>query len=455
VLAMMYLMLFSALAVGFYAVASMSPQVATNERDAGLAQWAAESGMSFIRTQLWQLSVPPSTPQDDLLQQVYLDLAAQMDGTPNLAGTQVGYSSGAITIPYAANKIVPLDDKGRGFRATITQVGKKLNVKVIGYAGNVAGSSRGVQLTYDIAEKASKIFDYGLASKGGIQTAGSAWVQGQTDMTKGSVLSALESGGSPSVIIGGDGISGDVTYMSTAAKPSISAEVGMTTNMASIWADHVHAIDDSPEFPTVDTSIFKPYVQRNYVAGGAGGVYENMKIPANTNPQFNGGDIVRGVLYIERPNNVKFVGNVKIEGTIVVDTDPAATGSAGSLSTNVITFSGNGGTKTGVESLPAQPQFDGLRNLTGSFILAPGFNVNLTGNFGAVNGSVVGSMITVDGSASLIVKGSLINVDPNLLLVKGNGEVVIASTGTTNYPSGLRFGSHYFPVPGSYREVKP
>jgi hypothetical protein len=280
-------------------------------------------------------------------------------------------------------------------------------------------------------------------------------VQGQTDPTKGSVLSALASSGTPTVIIGGQGISGDVTYMDTAPKPSISAAVGGTSNAASIWTDHVHAISDSPEFPVVDTSIFKPYVQRNYVAGGNGGVYENMKIPANTNPTFNGGDVVRGVMFIERPNSVKFNGNVQIQGTIVVDTDPTATGSAGNLSTNVITFQGNGGTKSGVESLPAQPQFDGLRNLTGSFILAPGFSVNLTGNFGSVNGSIVGSQITVDGSASLIVKGTLINVDPNLLLVKGNGTVTIASTGTTNYPSGLRFGSHYFPVPGSYREVKP
>jgi hypothetical protein len=201
--------------------------------------------------------------------------------------------------------------------------------------------------------------------------------------------------------------------------------------------------------------MFAPYVQRPYVAGGNSGLYENMRVPANTNPTFNAGDIVRGVLFVERPNSVKFNGNVTIEGTIVVDTNPAATGTAGSLATNVIEFSGNGGTKTGVEALPLQPQFDGLRKLTGSFILAPGFDVKLTGNFGSVNGSVVGDKITVDGSASLTVKGTLINVEPNLLLVKGNGNVVIASTGTTNYPSGLRFGSHYFPVPGTYREVKP
>src|SRR3954447_15732405 len=178
VLAMMYLMLFSALAVGFYAMAGLNPQIAANERNAVAAQWAAESGMSFVRQQLWQISVPPNTTEDQLLGQVYIDLSAQMDGTPNLSGTQVGFANGAITIPYSTSKIVPLDNQGKGFRATITQTGKKLNVKVVGYAGNVAGSARGVQLTYDIAEKASKIFDYGLASKGGIQTAGSAWVQG-------------------------------------------------------------------------------------------------------------------------------------------------------------------------------------------------------------------------------------------------------------------------------------
>ena len=452
VLAMLYLVLFSALAVGFYAVATTSVQVAANERDVAAAQWAAESGMSFIRHHLWKISVPPNTAEEGLLDAVYYDLAAQLDGTGNMTGSLVGFSdSTTLAIPAAGNKYIKLDADGRGFRATMKREGKKLRVKVV---GNFASAARGIELTYDIAEKASRIFDYGLASKGTIITQGSSWVKGQADPTKGSVLSALATSAYPTVVIDGQGISGDITYMKTAPKPTFKGEVGDENNAAVIWSKHIHSIAEAPEFPTVDTSIFEKYVQRTYVAGGVNNVYENVRIPPNTNANFNGGDVIRGVLFIERPNNIKFNGNVKIEGAIVVDTGDTA--AAGSLASNVIEFSGNGGTKSGVESLPTnEPQFDGLRDLKGSFILAPGFDVKLTGNFGAVNGSIVGDKITVDGSSQLIVKGTLINLEPNPLLVKGSGEVVIASTGTTNYPSGLRFGEHYFPVPGTYREVKP
>lgn len=454
VLAMLYLVLFASLALGFYSVATMSSQVAANERDVAAAQWAAESGMSFIRHHLWKLSIPPDTTEAQLLDEVYYDLSAQLDGTSNLYGTQVGFAnSETIAIPVAADLLIALDEHGTGFRAQIQREGKKLRVKVVGVSGSVSTSARAIQLQFDIAEKASRIFDYGLASKGAIETAGSSWIEGQTDPTKGSVLSALATSAYPTIVIGGEGISGDVTYMGTAPTPSISGKVGGQVDSSTIWANHVHSIEESPEFPTVDTSMFETYVQRDYVAGGVGGLYENVRVPPNTNPTFNGGETVRGVLFIERPNSVKFNGNVTIEGTIVVDTGDTA--GAGSLATNTVEFSGNGGTKTGVESLPLEPQFAGLRDLKGSFILAPGFDVKLTGNFGAVNGSIVGDHILVDGSSQLIVKGTLINLGEETLLVKGNGEVVVASTGTTNYPSGLRFGDHYFPVPGSYSEVKP
>ena len=451
VLAMLYLVLFSALAVGFYAAAHTSGQVARNERDVTKAQWAAESGMAFLRHHLWRLSVPPDTTEANLLNEVYADLRYQLEGSPNLTGMTVGFTdSSTLAVPRETGKFITLED-GVGFRATIKREGKKLRVKVISSASSAA---RAIELEYDIAEKASRIFDYGLASKGMIRTAGSSWVQGQTDNNKGSVFSALPAASGPTVVIGGEGISGDITYMDTAPLPTFSGKVGNISDPATIWSKHVHSIEEAPEFPTVDTSIFEQYVDRNYVAGGASGLYENVRIPANSPPiTFNGGDIVRGVLFIERPNKVTFNGGVTIEGCIVVDTGDTAT--AGSLATNVIEFSGNGGTKTGVEALPAGTQFDGLRDLKGSFILAPGFDVKLTGNFGQVNGTIVGDKITVDGSAKLVVKGTLINLKEEELLVKGNGEVVIASTGTTNYPSGLRFGDHYFPVPGSYKEVKP
>jgi hypothetical protein len=37
--------------------------------------------------------------------------------------------------------------------------------------------------------------------------------------------------------------------------------------------------------------------------------------------------------------------------------------------------------------------------------------------------------------------------------IDGSADVVIASTGTTQYPSGVTFGVNYTGIPGSYTEV--
>jgi hypothetical protein len=80
----------------------------------------------------------------------------------------------------------------------------------------------------------------------------------------------------------------------------------------------------------------------------------------------------------------------------------------------------------------------------------------MQGNFGTVNGSIIADKVSITGNTTATVKGTLIALDAEeTMTVWGSGEVIIASTGTTNYPAGLRFGEHYYPVPGSYREVRP
>ena len=92
---------------------------------------------------------------------------------------------------------------------------------------------------------------------------------------------------------------------------------------------------------------------------------------------------------------------------------------------------------------------------TGSFVLAPNFNVSFTGDFGTVGGSIVASKVSMSGSAGGTVRGSLINLDNTTMTLDGSSDVVIASTGTTNYPAGLYFPGHFAPIPGSYEEVVP
>src|SRR4051812_17262150 len=67
VLAMLYLVLFSTLAVGFYAATTMSAQMARNDRSGAEAQLAAESGLQFMRYQLGCMDIPTATTNANLL----------------------------------------------------------------------------------------------------------------------------------------------------------------------------------------------------------------------------------------------------------------------------------------------------------------------------------------------------------------------------------------------------
>src|SRR4051812_15171000 len=84
VLAMLYLALFSVLAVGFFAATSMSAQISRNERRLNDAQLSAESGLQFMRYQLGQVDITTTTLQADLLPKICAELGRLMDGTGNM-----------------------------------------------------------------------------------------------------------------------------------------------------------------------------------------------------------------------------------------------------------------------------------------------------------------------------------------------------------------------------------
>jgi hypothetical protein len=190
--------------------------------------------------------------------------------------------------------------------------------------------------------------------------------------------------------------------------------------------------------------VFRPYATNVYTTNTLS-TYSNLYIPANTNPKFTGGTF-NGVIYIEKPNIVEFAGNPTINGVIVMD----SASTAGTLATNQINFTGASMTANGVESLPAS--YGDLRKLTGSFILAPGGAVDFRGNFNTVNGSIVSDQLSMTGNAGGTVKGTVINLQDNPLTLNGSSEIIIASTGTTNFPTGLHFGSHYVPLADTYEE---
>ena len=62
VLAMLYLVLFGMLAIGFYAATSIASQVVYNELRSAEALLAAETGMDFMRYAMHGVAIAPDTP---------------------------------------------------------------------------------------------------------------------------------------------------------------------------------------------------------------------------------------------------------------------------------------------------------------------------------------------------------------------------------------------------------
>jgi hypothetical protein len=450
ILAMMYLMLFALLAVGFYATTGTNAQVAHNEKRRYVSLSAAESGMDFMRYQLAQMKIPPTTPETQVLQEVYNDLSEQLDGTPNLGHMKVGYIPGQseINIPANKNEWIKLTSDGARFRVVITPYGRRISVKVIGtFADSSLGTLQkaAVQLAYDTQERPTDFFSHGLASRGTVFNDSKVMMTGSPNSHAGILSLATVS---PPVTLSDAGIAGDITVVG-AHNPSVAAgtSVGGTTSQADIFANHVTHLDpaDPPEFPTPDTTPYKQYAVNMYVPGLP--AYENVLIPPNTNPTFNGGTI-KGVVYVMKPNQIKFNGAVNITGVIVTDG-----ANVGTLLTNTVTFQGNGGSKLGVDELPDLPQFIGLKNLAGSFLVAPGFDVTFTGNFGSVTGHIVGDKVTIKGSSDVSVTGSIVALK-HTLTISNNGVLNLIEDPTLGH-AGLRFSERYVPLPTTYDEVKP
>jgi hypothetical protein len=450
-LAMLYLVLFAMLAVGFYASTNTGAMVSGNEQRRYRALGAAESGMDFMRYQLFQTSILPATTEANLLTEIHKDLAAQINATGNMKTMTVGIDAGAteINVPSQKDQYITLAADGSKFRATITRTARRITVKVTGcYASNaIAGADRAaVQLSYDPLERPTTFFDNGMAAKGAVTIDTKNPINGIPADQAGILTTTAAN---PPVILTSGSISGDITVIGL-NNPSIAAgtSVGGSSIIADILANHVDHIDPSlvPEFPAPDTSIYKKYATTIYVPGKPS--YDNVIIPANMNPTIGGPITFRGVIYVQQPNNVKFNGNVNIQGVVVSENN-----GVGTLLTNVLTFTGSGNTTTGLETLPDLPQFHELRQMGGSFVIAPGFDVKFTGNFNAISGNVVGDRITAQGSSDLNVYGSLVSLKNTLTL--GTNGIISFHPGTTGLHSGLRFSDRYVPLPATYDEVKP
>jgi hypothetical protein len=450
-LAMLYLVIFSTLALGFYSAVTTAAQVAQNDERVMNAQVATESGLQFIRYQLSLAKIPGDTPNNKILEEVFKTLSASKPLQPqsdNMSGRTIAMLDDTIYVPsFADGHYIALDEGGSGFRAAIVDVGDgSLLVKVTGrYRGILI--RRAILLQFVSVTTSTNIFDYGIVTRGPIRMTGNASISGPDNVLDGSVLSTYESP-TQTTMTGKASIGGDLYLVDKDAAVSFSgqASVGGST-ISSTREEHVHRGTPEPEFPTVDTSIFLPFATNTYKSGKS--VYTNTLVPAGSNPTFSGDTTIEGVLYIKQPNKVHFSGQTTIRGVIVVENGASST--AG----NQISFSG-GVTAYGIETLPQNdPRFPPkLLALQGSALLAPGFDVTLTGHSGVFGGAMVADSFTFTGGAGGDVRGTMIGMAARPFDLTGGGSITRRPS-KVPIPAGLLFVKTFRPVPETYLEVHP
>lgn len=252
-------------------------------------------------------------------------------------------------------------------------------------------------------------------------------------------------------MIGNAQIQGDVSIVNPDAYVGLggNCQIGGETGQDAV-DNHVTFGADTVEFPTPDLAQFERFATNivdSSVSTNGNRTFENIRIIAGTDPNFNGNIDITGVVYIESPNHVIFSGNATIIGVIVAQGDMDVPDSQ-----DLLDFSGNLSCQ-GVSQLPQGSQFDELREMTGTFILAPGFHVSFSGNFETITGVIAASGISFDGNARGTITNSVINYSDNPLAITGNSDLIIDRSNSVSNPSG--FGSSIELVfdPGSYSET--
>ncbi|MCK4959048.1 MAG: pilus assembly PilX N-terminal domain-containing protein [Planctomycetes bacterium] len=432
IIAMAFVTIFSTLAVSMLSMSSSNVNIADNHQKSGRAFESAQSGLEVMRYYMSQVDMPGATPASGrfavLANSVYASMtSAGLEVTMTLDG-------GGDPIALSTGDIVLNSTSSQTFAATLSKT-VDLDVVEMDIAGSAGTLDRnlGVRFTFDMRE--DSVFDYGVATKGPLHISGNIEMDGTNVAVEASVYIESNSDENALSIIGNSSIAGDVsitnpdgTVTLQGGQASIGGEVGQDA-----IDNHVFTGVPPTEFPLPNTSHFEQYVGDQVIdidtdiSGDA--TYHNVRIAAGTNPVFTDDVTLEGIVFIESPNVVTFTGSTNITGIIVGDGD--VTDNSG---TNQLTFLGNVSSAS-VTDLPDEDHFDAMRDETGTFVMAPGFNVSFGGNFGTLNGAIAANGIQFFGNAGGTIGGSVLNYSDTPMTLSGNSDLFFNRSGTT--PAGF------------------
>jgi hypothetical protein len=354
-LTMIFLVVAVTLAGVMISSGSTGLQQSVNQQEAYQARLAAESGMGYLSALIQQIALSGS--EDDYISLLGTELNSAM------TSTTVYTQGSALYVP----PVMIESGEGGSFSAQISKSGDNFLLTVSGVSGTTARTA-----TMEMAVGStvnSAIFENGLLLGGKLDMGGQAKFIGLNDPSEAQVYSNYTDSNDTFTLSGQICVDGDL-YSSnpngTATLSGNSTIAKKAGNSKEVW-DHIHFGKPPVELPRPDPKVFEPYATNVLPKKTKNTTLINIRIPANTNPTFSGKTIIKGIVYIESPNKVKFSGQLNLTGVIVTE-DPGS----GQTGSNSLNFSGQTSIQ-GVENLPDEAQFAELRNMPGAAILAPGF----------------------------------------------------------------------------------
>jgi len=435
---LIFVALFACMAVALAVASESNLAISRNRLDVGQAHNLVETGLCLVQRETAGLNVSGSDAAA-----VHASLADHFRFAWADAGMVDAYQIASDTEGVTIPTISVLSRDGRTGTVTVTMqadggVQDSPTITVTSN-GQFAGATRTAYYDFHVRSGYSILSDYGLASQAPISLKGGSKVDGANNDTEASLFSCSESD-TYGIDMGG---SSEITGNAVVSGENVDIRKG---GNATIGGEEITGAPDY-EWPVPHPTHFAQYVESTYSGNGneEDATFSNIRIPAGTNPTFNNVNLY-GVVYIESPNTVTFNGNANICGIVVCE-EPTVE----NFDNNKLTFNGNL-TASGVEYLPVDARYDGIRNETGTFLLAPGYFAKFNGNFSTVNGYIAAGKLEFTGSASGTVRGGVLNLSDTSLELAGGAHLTIDKVNADQQPAGFTRRYSLICVSGSYRE---
>ncbi len=416
VLVLIFVGMFSALAVAMATMSGANVQIAGNYKKLDNTLAAADSGQEVLRYWLDDVVFSGKVPVEQRLSTLTACLQDKLSDA-NVTNVQPVLSGSTIQVGA-----VPLDAAStQTFYANMTKpTDNELRVDVTGQYG---GAQRTVRSSYVFGIRPHNIFDYGLGSKGPMHLAGRFEITSTLQVEANAYILAP----SNTIALTMDGrskIGGVVTLADPTCSALINGEncwIGDKRGDAAYDNVLYDMNDVKMEFPEMMPEVFWPLATNVLnTQPVADSHLSNIIVPPNKNYTFTRANLY-GVVYIKYPNIITFEGQTTITGVIVTDGDPnhdpdiAAPDALLDFKANVDCFP--------VTELPSGAQYDAVKTMIGTFIVAPGFRVKMEGGFGVISGAIGCNGFYLAGGSGGFITGTIINYADNEMYLSGNGDV--------------------------------